>query len=97
MSGRLKETPITCRTIETEDRGSREILVTENETETSPWIGEAKQTHGTIQEADTDTTHKLPETQTCLRAIDKTIAMIHARDKDKDTILESTGRNNNIE
>ena len=28
---------------------------------------------------------------------DKTIAMIHARDMDKDTILESAGRNNNID
>ena len=51
-------------------------------------------THGTIQEADTETTHEVPETHTWLRAIDKSVAMIHARDMDKDTILESGGRNN---
>ena len=62
--------------------------------ETTPWTGEAKLIHGTIQEADTETTYEIPETHTCLRAIDKTIAMIHARDLDKDTILESAGRNN---
>ena len=39
-------------------------------------------THGTIQEADMGITHAIPETHTCLRAIDKTIAMIHARDLD---------------
>ena len=54
-------------------------------------------THGTIQEADMEITHEIPETHTCLRAIDKTIAMIHARDMDKDTILETTSRNNNID
>ena len=51
-------------------------------------------THGTIREADMETTHEIPETPTCVRAIEKTIAMIHARDKDKNTILESAGWNN---
>ena len=50
-------------------------------------------THGTIQEADTKTTHEIIETHTCPHAIDKIIAMIQARDMDKDRILESTGRN----
>ena len=53
-------------------------------------------TQGRTQEADTETTHKKTETHICPRAIDKTIAMIHARDMDKDTILESAGRNNKI-
>ena len=39
--------------------------------------------HGMIQETDMDITHEIPETHTCLRATDKTIAMIHARDMDK--------------
>ena len=54
-------------------------------------------THGTIQETDMEITHEITETHTCRRAIDKTNAMIHARDMDKHTILESAGRNNNIE
>ena len=91
MSGPLKETPITCRTVETEDQAM--ILVTENEIETTPWTGEAKMTHGKTQEADTKTTHEIIETHTCPHAIDKTIAMIHARDMDKNTILESASRN----
>ena len=49
-------------------------------------------THGTVQEADMETTHEKLETNTFPGAIDKTIAMIHARDMDKDTILESAGR-----
>ena len=69
------------------------MLVTENKIETTEWTGEAKVTHGRTQEADTATTHEIPETHTCLRATDKTIAMIHARDMDKDTILESAGPN----
>ena len=60
----------------------------------TPWTREAKLTHGTTQEADTETTQEKPETHTCPRAIDKTIAMIHASDMDKDTILENAGRNN---
>ena len=95
VPGHLKETPITCRTIETEDHAI--ILVTENAIEITPWTGEAKRTHGTIQEADLDMTHEITETHTCFRAIDKTIATIHDRDMDKDTILESAGRNDNIE
>ena len=54
-------------------------------------------THEKTQEADTETIHEKPETYTCLRAIDKTTAMIHARDKDNDTILENVGRNNKID
>ena len=50
-------------------------------------------THGKTQKADMKTTHEIIETHTCRRAIDMTIAMIHARDMDKDTILESAGRN----
>ena len=65
--------------------------------EITPWTREAKMTHGTTQQADKEKTHKIPETHTCLRAIDKTIAMIHARDMDKDTILENVGRNNQID
>ena len=62
--------------------------------EKTPWTGEAKITHGTIQETDMEITHDIPETHTCLRASDKTVAMIHARDMDKDTNLENVGRNN---
>ena len=51
-------------------------------------------THGTMQETDVELTHEITKTHTCLRAIDKTIAMIHARDMDKDTILQNVGRNN---
>ena len=51
-------------------------------------------TNGTIQEADTEMTHEKPETHTCLRATDKIIEMIHAKDTDKDMILENVGRNN---
>ena len=51
-------------------------------------------THGTVQETDMEITHEIPETHTCLRAIDQTIAMIHARDMDKNTILQNVGRNN---
>ena len=65
--------------------------------EKTPWTGEAKMTHGTIQETDMEITHEIPETHTCLRASHKTIAMIHARDMDKDTILENVGRNNKID
>ena len=92
LSGRLKETPITCRTVETEDHAI--ILVTENEIEKAPWTGEPKMTHGKTQEADTKTTHGITETHTCLRAIDRTNAMIHASDRDKDTILLNVGLNN---
>ena len=53
--------------------------------------------HGRTQEADTETTHEKLETHTCFRAINKTIAMIHARDMDKDTTLENVGRNNKID
>ena len=91
MSGRLKETPVTCRTVETEDHAI--ILVTENEIETTPRTGEARMTHGKTQEADMKTTHEIIETHTCPHAIDKTVAMIHAKDMDKDTIPESAGRN----
>ena len=52
--------------------------------------------HERTEEADTEATHEIPETYTCLRAIDRTIAMIHARDIDKDTILENVGRNSKI-
>ena len=92
LSGRLKETPITCRTITTEDHAI--ILVTENEIEITPWTGEARMTHGKTQEADTKTTHGITETHTCRRAIDKIIAMIHVRDMDKATIPENVGLNN---
>ena len=51
-------------------------------------------THGKTQEAHTKTTHEIPKTHTCPRAIDKTIAMIHARDMDKEPILENVGLNN---
>ena len=54
-------------------------------------------THERTQEAGTETTHENLETHTCLRAIDKTIAMIHARDMEKHTILENVGRNNKID
>ena len=79
------------------NRGSRDNSRTKNEIEITPWTGEAKMTHGTIQEADKEITHEIPETHTCLRAIDKTFAMIQARDLDKDTILESASQNNNID
>ena len=46
------------------------------------------------READTETTHEIPETHNCLRANDKTNAMIHGRNTDKDTILENAARNN---
>jgi len=92
LCGRLKETPTTCRTTITEDHAI--ILVTENEIETTPWTGETKMTHGKTQEADMKTIHEIPEPHTCLRATDKTLAMIHARDMDKDTILENVGLNN---
>ena len=95
LSGRLKETPTTCRTIETKDHAI--ILVIENEIEITPWTGEAKMTHGTIQETDKEITHEIHETHTCLRAIDKTIAKVHARDMDKGTFLENVGRNNKID
>ena len=49
------------------------------------------------QETDMETTHKKPETYTCLGTISKTVAMIHARDIDNDTILENVGRNNQID
>ena len=54
-------------------------------------------THGRTQEADAETTQENPKTYTCLRAIDKTIAMIHARDMDNDTLPETAGRSNNID
>ena len=54
-------------------------------------------THRRAQEADTETTHEKLETHTYPRAIDKTIAMIHARDMDKGTILGNIGRNNKID
>ena len=54
-------------------------------------------THRRTQEADMETTHEIPETYTSLRAIDKTIAMIHPRAMDKDTIPESVGRKNRID
>ena len=92
LSGRLKETPITCRKTKTEDHAI--ILVTENEIEITPWTGEARMTHGKTQEADTKTTHGITETHTCRRAIDKIIAMIHVRDMDKATIPENVGLNN---
>ena len=78
------------------NRGSRDNY-RNREIETTPWTGEASMTHGTIHEADMKTTHEITETHTCLRAIDKTIAMIHARDMDRDTILENVGRNNKID
>ena len=95
LSGRLKQTPTTCRTFETEDHAI--ILVAESEIETVPWAGEARMTHGKINEADMKTTHKITERHTCRRAIDKTNAMIHGRDTDKDTILENVRRNNKID
>ena len=49
-------------------------------------------THGKTHEADTKTTHEIIKTHTCLHAIAKTVAMIHARDMDKDMILESAGQ-----
>ena len=73
------------------------ILVAESKTQTAPWTGEARITHGRRQEADTETTREKPRTYTSLRAIDNTIAMIHARDMDKDTILENVGRSNEID
>ena len=91
----LKETPTTCRTFETEDPAI--LLGAENEIENTPWIGEAKMAHGRTQEADTETTHEKLETHTCPRAINKTIAMIHARDMDRDTVLENVRRNNKID
>ena len=51
-------------------------------------------TPGKTQEADMKTTHAITETHTCLPAIDKTLAMSHARDMDKNTILENVGLNN---
>ena len=51
---------------------------------------DSRETH----EADIKTTHEISETHTCLRAIDRRIAMIHARDMDNDTIPENLGRNN---
>ena len=54
-------------------------------------------THGKIQEANMKMTHEKPGTHTCLRATDKTPAMIHARDMDKNTIPENVGRNNKID
>ena len=92
LFARSKETPITCHTIETDDHAIN--LVAESEIETAPWIGEARMTHGKTQETDMETTHGITETHTCLRAIDKIIAMIHVRDMDKDTIPENVGLNN---
>ena len=54
-------------------------------------------THGTIQEADMETIHEIPEPHTCRRAIDTPNAMIDARDMDEDTIPEILGRNNKID
>ena len=68
----------------------------ESKTETSRWTGEATMTHGRKQEAAMEKTHEIPGTHTCLRAIDKTIATIQAKDIEKDTIPESIGRNNKI-
>ena len=95
MSGRLKETSITCPTIETEDHAI--TLVAESEIETTPWTGETGTTQEKTQAADRETIHEKPETYKCFRTIDKTIAMIHARDLDNDTILENVGRNNKID
>ena len=83
---------MTCRRIETEDHTI--ILVAENKIESTPWRGATKLTHGTIQEADTEKIHEIPETHICLRATDKTLAMIHAREMDKDTIPGNVGWNN---
>ena len=54
-------------------------------------------THRTTEETDMETTHEKPETYTCLRAIEKTMAMTHARDMDNDTIPEHVGRNSKID
>ena len=92
LCGRLKETPTTCRTTITEDHAI--ILVAENEIETAATTGELKMTHGKTQGADMKTIHEITETHTCRRAMDKTNAMIHGRDTDKDTIPENVGLNN---
>ena len=84
--------PTTCRIIIREAHAI--IIVAENEIETAPWTGEPKMTHRKTQEADTKTTHGITETHTCLRAIDRTNAMIHASDMDKDRILVNVGLNN---
>ena len=54
-------------------------------------------THGRTQEADMETTHKIPETYTRIPAIDKKMASIHARESDKNTIPESVSRNNRLD
>ena len=53
--------------------------------------------YGKTQEADTEMTHKKLETHTRLRAIDKTIKMIHVRVMDNNRFRESEGRNSNID
>ena len=88
----LKTDTNNIRTIETEDHAL--FLVAKSEIETASWTGESKMTHGETQEAVMVTTHEIPDTYTCLRAIDKTIALIHARDMEKDAIPESVGVNN---
>ena len=51
-------------------------------------------THRKTQEADMKTTHEIPEKHTCLRATDRTLAMIHAGEMEKDIIPENVGLNN---
>ena len=81
LSGCLKETPIRCRRIKTEDHAI--ILVTKNEKETAPWTGESRITQGRTQEAGMEMTHKRTEKHICLRTMDKKIVMIHAADMAK--------------
>ena len=80
-----------------QNRGSRDNSLSGERVEAASWTKEARMTHGRTQKADMETTHEKPETYTCLHAIDKTIAMIHAIDMNNDTIPESAGRNNKID
>ena len=75
------------------NRGSRDNSRNRERDRNSSLAGEPKMTHRKTQEADTKTTHGITETHTCLRAIDRTNAMIHASDMDKDTILVNVGLN----
>ena len=78
LSGGLKKTWITCRRFEAEDHAI--ILVAEIEIETAAWTGETKMIHGRTKQADMELTQESTGMYTCLRAIDKTVVTINARD-----------------
>ena len=83
--------------LQNRNRASSDKVASREQVKNPPWTKETRMTQWRTQEAEKEITHKTTGMYTCLRAIDKTIVMIHTKIMAKDKTLENVSQSNKID